>query len=434
VGPLSVGALAEPVQPGGGELADRRRQPVADDIGSELGRHERLVTERLEDIEAVSGGAGGLGQVLECLEGEAADEHRRPGEQSLFDGLEQVERPGDRLFERLVALWRPGTGLAEQAEQVGEPVRHLSDGDRAHAGGRQLDRQGKAVDGSADSLDQRQGRGRHLEGRVGARRPVTEQLCGRRRPDRSGSVRSTVTVRVGSDGKRAEGDDELLGHAQPFTARRQDRERVATGAQRANKPGRLAQDVLAVVEDQECAASRKMIDERGQWVVSTLGARERRIPEDGGRHMGHHAGGPDVFEGDEMNVASERPGQFDRQLPREPGLAGASCGDERHDRTAEEFRSHLGKFGPPADETVGRPQDPDRGGVVRLERRKLVADPPGGDLEDGDRLGQIPQEERPERVPRCRRCQQRRFGHSFGGCDDLSRIRAGSQANDSLDS
>src|SRR5712691_7579973 len=70
----------------GGVLADRLQHPEA------LLRvpEQALVDERLEDVEA------GADDLLGCLQGAAAAEDRKPGEEGLLLVREQVVRPLDR--------------------------------------------------------------------------------------------------------------------------------------------------------------------------------------------------------------------------------------------------------------------------------------------------------------------------------------------------
>jgi len=239
VGPLSVGRSPSRSSRCG-ELADRRRQPVADDIG--LSSASRATCHRAtRGYRGRQRSAGGLGQVLECLE-EKPPTNTDPERQSLFDA--RAGRTTRRsLFERLVRCGAPERA-GEQAEQVESRSAHLSDGDPA-ACAPPARSPGKRST-SADSSIQRPGSCRTPRSRL-ALDARHRKLCGREaRSVRSAQHRHRRSQRRKRRRRRRTPRQPSRSRSSP------DRERVATvHTSEQARPSR--QDVLAVVEDQECA-------------------------------------------------------------------------------------------------------------------------------------------------------------------------------------
>ena len=166
------------------ELAQCLEQPVprfveVDDL------HHRVVDESEEQIRRV---AVDRAHAVDGGQVEAAGEDREPVEQALLVRAQQVVGPGDHVVQVLVALVgvaRPGV---EQAESVVEPFDHRLQPERPGAHGGELDREGKAVEATAEAGQCRQRFG------VGSN------------PDRAAAARSQNNCTAGESARSASSD------------------------------------------------------------------------------------------------------------------------------------------------------------------------------------------------------------------------------------
>ena len=203
-----------------------------------VGDHQGLVDEVGQQVGDVLGldlvaGAHGLGRLQRATAGEDGEQLEHPP----LVVEQQVVAPLHHGAEGLLPGQRRAGAAGQEPEAIVEAVRELLHGDHAHAGGRQLDRQREPVEARADVLDDGAGIERAL-GRASGAGAVGEEL------DRI------------VDGERGHGPDRLPAEPEGLAARRQDAQLRAVHEQLLDHPGRLADDVLAVVHDHDRSAGR----------------------------------------------------------------------------------------------------------------------------------------------------------------------------------
>ena len=213
--------LARCLQPLPRELADRLEHPealLAVRIGAAA--DEALVEQRRQRVEV------GVADRFGGLERGAAAEHREPGEELLLVLVEQVVAPRDRGAQRCMALVGVAAAL-EEVEPLPDPLEQLLGAEQLDPRGGELDRERETVE-AADQLVH----GRRVTD-VGADclRALEEQRDG-----------------VGLDhGRQVELD--LAGYPQRLAARRDDPEGGRGREQLGDRPGRIGQQLLEVVEN-----------------------------------------------------------------------------------------------------------------------------------------------------------------------------------------
>lgn len=187
--------------------------------------------------------------------------------------------------------------------------------------------------------------------------------------------------RVGADGGRALGEeavrlvgeegidraDRLAGDAQGFTAGGEDREPWAAGEEGLGEGGGRADDMFAVVKDQELAARGAVLDEQGDRVVLR------------GRQLGGHQDGLAQTEGADHRARHRLRPVERRQLgqPRlrepgggflgEAGLPGAARSGERDETGPVQFGTDGIELGFPAHEG-GKSRTDVAGALGELQR------------------------------------------------------------------
>jgi hypothetical protein len=171
------GLFAGTCQLGGGIETDGFQQTVASLLAAVVHLNKGFVDEQAELVEHLVGcdGCGGAhGDV--CVVAEVSGEDGQATEYDLFHLGEQVVRPIDGCFQRVLAR-QGGTGRpGEYVEALVETGGDLGGGEHSDSGGCQFDGQGDAVETAADVGDGRRvGLG---EGEAGscAAGPVYEQL------------------------------------------------------------------------------------------------------------------------------------------------------------------------------------------------------------------------------------------------------------------
>jgi hypothetical protein len=134
-----------------GELPDRLQDPVPRGAAHLLGRHEGLPHQAVQQVErrvlVVAPVDGSDGRQVA-----AVGEHGAAPQDAPLVIVEQVVGPLHRLAQGLVSR-QAAAPTREQPETVVEPATNLLGGHRNHAGRRQLDREGDAVEPPADLRD-----------------------------------------------------------------------------------------------------------------------------------------------------------------------------------------------------------------------------------------------------------------------------------------
>ena len=227
--PLESGALSRLLETLDRVLAHGLQQPVAALAGSLLDVHQRLVDQPAEHGDGLAAPQRILGaDVLGRLQPEAAGEHREPAQQHLLAGLEQLEAPGERRPQRLLAGHRRAGSGREQVERVVEALDDLSRGEDAHPRRRQLDRQRHPVEAVAEGGDRVRVVAAELESGRGLRGAGGEQ------PHRL-RLQRLLRGRPGDqpgEGERGDAPGHLAGNAERLAAGRQHGQVRAVAEQR----------------------------------------------------------------------------------------------------------------------------------------------------------------------------------------------------------
>src|SRR5581483_662379 len=291
--------------------------------------HERLEPE----------GGAAAEDAGERAEREAAGEDRRASEQQPLILAEEGVAPVERRAQGPLPRRQVAGAADEQVESPLEPLLDRRQGQRAHARGRQLDRERQAVEPSADPGDRRRGRGRQGKRRVDRARTRREQRDRLRRRD-LGERAAGI-----GHGQRRDRVLVLAAQAHRHPARRDDAQARRIPEQSRNRLGRVL-ELLEVVEDEE---QRGALQPRGELRrivdlerLRDAGADERRV---GDRRQ--------VDEGGAVSkTGRERLGHRER----EPRLPRAAWAGQRHqpDVVAAEDRLDRGQLEPAADERTDR--------------------------------------------------------------------------------
>ena len=237
------------------EVANRFQLPIARRVL--VDHHQRLVDERGQQIEnIVRRQRVGATNCLGGLDVESADEDAEAFEQPLLGLLQQIVRPRDQRAQRLLALQQYATAAGQQLEAILQPLVDVVDGQRAHPRSGELQRERNAL----EARDEFGHRGRFLLGQRESRLlqlcPVHEKLhrCRtRQRFDAGRPVRHR---------QRKHGIGLLAGHPQRFAAGRDNPDIWCRSQQRIGERRGGADQVLAVVENQEQLARFQIRAER----------------------------------------------------------------------------------------------------------------------------------------------------------------------------
>jgi hypothetical protein len=180
---------------------------------------------------------------LGSLERAAAAKGRKPGEEALLRGCQQLVAPFDRRPESALALGHVSGTAGQQRQTPFESLEDLLCGQRLHARGRQFEREWQVVEAPANLRDGLV----HLEGRV-------DRL-------RSGQEKADAFL----VNERRHGILLFAGHMERFPAGHEQVE-VRTRGEQGGNPGRCLEDVLEVVEEEQ---HRFVADVLGQAITGT---------------------------------------------------------------------------------------------------------------------------------------------------------------------
>ena len=312
-------------------------QPVAPFPASLLDGDERLLGEARQDvrdlgrIEPVAGA-----DLLDGLELEAAREDRKPAEQDLLVGLEQIVAPLQRRGQRLLPGRCGVAARSQQTEAVVEPLGDRRRAEHADTSRGELECERQPVEAEADARHVLRVLRVEREARRGGRRTVDEE--------RDGLVFAELLQRerlIGTRECRATGRER-----RPRPATRSGSRLVATivscgreAKQPVGQRGRRRQHVLAVVEHEQQRSRRENVDHRIDEVLS----RQRANVE---RSRDRLRDQPCVRERGQLD--ERRPRLVRRlgasgELEREPRLAGAAGPGQGEEARAPEQRLQLGR-------------------------------------------------------------------------------------------
>ena len=230
-------------------LADRVEHEVARAVVAFDEHHERLLDQRLQQVEHVRAGERldaahrfGRGEI------EAADEHAEPVEHDLLFGREQLIRPVDEGAQGLLPLLQDARAAGQQLVAVLQAGIDVGDGERADARRGELERQRDPFQARDQLGHRRRFALGEREGGLVLLRAFDEQAHGRRSRQR---LEAVVAPR---HRQRQHRIALLARRVQRLAARRQDahvRRRLDDGAGHLR---RRLDHVLAVVEDQQGTA------------------------------------------------------------------------------------------------------------------------------------------------------------------------------------
>ncbi len=297
---------------------------------------------------------------------------------------------------------RGATAAGEQPESIRQSCGDLLDGQRTQPRGGQLDRERQTIE-PTDDLDDRSDRlGVDREIRADGGGPIGEQARGR-------IGERLVSGRVGGRlPQRRHDHQRLTGDGERFAARAEDSQSGATGQEVIGDLGGRVEQVLAVVQDDHRRLIGERVDQaiRGVAGGQCLALYERRLAqahraEHGLRHVGRVGDRRELGEPDAVRDVEPL-----GRLARQPGLAGATGPDERHESPLVEqladpcelllATDEAGERGPQVvrphgwlsivaqDREVHRPQ------LVRRVDTELVGQARPGPLETDQRLRRSP--------------------------------------------
>jgi hypothetical protein len=159
--------------------ARRLEQPVTRRVVVRLRRDERLVDERLQQIEDVEFIAPvDRTDRRRTVERKAIDEHAQAPEECALPLVEEIVAPVDERVERLLPGHRVAAAAGEHAEAFVEPVVQLLGAQQLHACRREFERERDAVEPAADIRDRRRVRVGQRETPIGGRRTIGEERHG----------------------------------------------------------------------------------------------------------------------------------------------------------------------------------------------------------------------------------------------------------------
>jgi len=254
-----------------------------------------------------------------------------------------------------VTVGRAAVAAAQQREAVAEAPVDLLDRHHAHLRGRELDRQREAVEAVDHAAD-----GGRVERGAGPRRGGALAEQARRVLGRE------LTERVDALGRDRE--------RRP--ARGQHPQVGGGGDEERDELGDRADDVLAVVEDEQ---GRRLVQALGDAAtqVGALGGGERPPAAERVAHAQDRADlGDDVLrrgDADELDHVDDRLGRVARDDVRQARLAQAPGADDRHHARAGEQPAQRRDVGVAAEQ--GRRVVPDARALRPVERQQVAVDP-----------------------------------------------------------
>ncbi len=167
----------------GGKGADTLEQPQARGVGARRRRQaadQRLVAQRVQDVEHRRGAGARREHGLRRRHGEAAAKERALGQRRLLVRRQQVPRPGDGALHGGLPFGRVARAAAQHLEPFAQAGEKLARSQDLAARGGQLDRQRDAVELAHDLGDHRPVGGGQLVARIAAaagRDPEAQRLA-----------------------------------------------------------------------------------------------------------------------------------------------------------------------------------------------------------------------------------------------------------------
>ena len=313
-------------------------------VGRRQPSDEVLVHQRREGLEDVGAEvATGIGDRLGRLQGPPPGEHRQTPEEGALVPAEEVDAPPDGLTEGALPGREVDGAVGEQIQSAFEAIEDLLGWERPDPGRRELDRQGEAVESSAQLGD---GRGIPLgegERRVDSRRSIDEE------GDR------LVPGRVlGNEGVRRSSGTASGGTGSSCSPRRCSGSRLVTktrslgsaGDECDHDEGRV-DHLLEVVEDQEHLPFPDVVAKgiEGRRATPRARAPTAAAIVDGTRSAS--VIGPSSTKN---TPSRELVQQVRRRLEREPGLAAPARAGERQQTRPSEESLDPGDLSLPSDE------------------------------------------------------------------------------------
>ncbi len=310
----------------GGVLGDGLQEPVAHGaVGGGRGDDEGLVDEGAEHVGHVRRGCpGGGADGFDGGEVAAAREDGEAGEHGAFAGVEEVPGPVDDGAQGLLAGQHGAAAGGQEPEAVVEAVGDLARGEQPQPRGGEFDGERETVEAAADLGD---GLG----------------LRGGREAGADGGGAFAEEAARGGLGEGFDGAEDFAGDTERFAAGRDDREAGAAFEEGLREVRGGADDVLAVVEEEEHPARGAVLGEPGEDVVVLAVGRDAELLGPGAAQDGlapadraEHGGGDALGVGDggefgEPDAVRGAVAQCLGGLLAQPRLAGAAGPEERHE-------------------------------------------------------------------------------------------------------
>ena len=284
-------------------------------------RRTRLASVRIahhiEDVETLARDTFG------GLQGAATGEHRQPREQHAGVVVEQVIAPPDRRCQRPLALGRVARTSGEHGQALGEAIGQRVGTEQRHPARRQLQRERQAVERGHDAGD-------------GGRRPLVQLEPGMHRSgslgeETDGVERSRVDGIVRRDRHGLHREALLARDLERHATRHEDRETGRTVEQLPHDRCGL-DHLLHVVQHQQQPTITEMRLQRLGRVLSRLATNLERRGDLGQHHRGVGHGA----QVDEERALRESIQHLRGHVDRQPGLAGATRADQRHQASLPE--------------------------------------------------------------------------------------------------
>ncbi len=311
-----------------GVLAHGLEQPIAS-VAIQVERLDEMVVDERDERVVVRAGHDRRG-----FQRASGREHRHRRQDLGAAGLEEVDAPGERLAEGLLAGRKVARTAGEHGQPRCEPRVEGPQPERSDARGGELDGQRQAVEPMADRGGDGPRRGIELERRVDGGCTSSEQLDG-------------VVLAQWRDGI-----DVLARHVEDHPGRDDD-DHARRRGEEPDQLGRRRSQVLDVVEQQELLATAQRGRQRRQRVgagIEVERPRDRRQDERGVTERGQL---------DERRAVSERALDRACELECQPALAAAASAGQREqpDGRSTEQLAQLGELALAADERVRRSRE-----------------------------------------------------------------------------
>ncbi|HZQ57169.1 MAG TPA: hypothetical protein VFA84_04000 [Acidimicrobiales bacterium] len=343
-------------------VADGLEEAVAGTRGPGIGDDQRLLDEpddKIDDVERVE---VLIGHDRLCRrEPEAAVEDGEAPQHGSFRFVEQLVGPVDGVAQRLVAGGRRPPAAGQEPEAAVEVGDDLTRRHPFGARSSQLDRQWDPIEALAETGDGMGLTRRHREGRIDFRGPVDEQPHG-------GRLQRLFGRRPGAgEAEGRHGHRPLAGHGEALTAGREHLDPGRRCHDAVNERGDRAEQVLAVVEDQQQPPFAEEVEE------SPLRGRPRPLLEAKRRHdrFLHCVRGRDRRQFDEPCAIREGRDNVGRQLHGHPCLPDAADAGQREDAGLFQRLGVLDELAFPPDETRRLHGQVPGVAVERAQRREL---------------------------------------------------------------